>query len=207
MLTKSFFTIVISTLIISCSHGYRSYHDHHGYHDHHIQLDYKPRAIHQLVENEAALAIAAEAKTGQPFVVDSISGKKQSACTKPNVENNDQGYSNMAYQRREKTSDCEAKIVNPNGKLIKAIEMTQSPIMGTINIDGKETPVQFHVTLISSYEGSYCTTTFVAGSEYQKCVTQQEECDGLRNIDYPPPTYALNDFLRAFSKCQNLITN
>ncbi len=168
---------------------------------------YKSRGpISRLVAEKASLGIAVNAETGRVVLLNSLTGKEQPSCGKPNLVINN--YQKRATRQIQKKTGCEQEILHPSPELIKAIKRTQSKFSfpGVIrNRNGVEKTVSFHLILVSSNEGSYCSTHFIAGRQYENCVSLKEECDEYRNIDYPPSEATLSEFLLDYPECKGLI--
>jgi len=175
MLKKTFITMITSTLLISCSHLRE-----HNYH-----TTYKaPRPVHTLIDNEAPLAVSIGVKSKRPFVIDSLQGKKQPPCVKKDSINS-YTQANKGYSPEKGRPECKTITLTPGIELEKAIRETRTPIQGIIYKDGKKIPVKFHRIMIAAHVGSYCSTIYSGGVEYQRCFSQQDTCDTYRqDLDF-----------------------
>lgn len=160
------------------------------------------RPIYTLIHKEASLAVATGIK-GEPFVIDALGGKKQSSCSSSDIENNTLESSQKSLQPKDKVSGCELPIVKPSTELLEAIRKTHTSILGTVIKDGKEVQVKFYPVLIAANAGSYCSTIFSGGNQYQTCVSEQQTCETWRGyLDF----LSLDEFLLEVPECVGFIT-
>lgn len=190
-MSKKIFIIFLSSLVISgCNTQERS------------SSHKASRPIYTLIHKEASLAVATGIK-GEPFVIDALSGKKQSSCSSFNIENNNQEVSQKPLQSKDKASDCELPVVKPSAELLEAISKTHTSISGTVIKDGKEVSVKFYSVLIAANAGSICSTIFSGGSQYQTCISEQQTCETWReDLDF----LSLDEFLLEVPECVGFIT-
>lgn len=161
--------------------------------------DFKSRmSIQTLVKKKIALTTAV-GKNGDNFIINSLTGLTQNSCGKPNIESNQDNSDN---------SKCETRIIVPI-ELKKLIEDTSKPFQGSIfTKDGEEITTSFSVIVSTSYKGSYCSTIFVAGEQYENCITQKEECEYVRENELPlSEGNTLDMFLEELPICQKHITS
>jgi len=176
MLTKIIVIIVSSTILVSCSF----YH-----HDKHHPLD-KPALVPQLIPELAKIkavhAVALDFDKNTPKVINVATGREVTPCGKfenKQVENNviQDTSKNLLHQEYNTTSSCDAKLVNPSAALRNAINSTKQSFKGTLMKNGKLTKFTGHVIVIMNYEGSYCNTTFAAGTQRDSCYSLQDLCN------------------------------
>ena len=142
--------------------------------------------IPQLIKQNAILASGINFDKGEVVALNSFTGINIVPCSTADnifVSGNLPDTKQRKVQYKPKSDDKDGcnitQIVNPDDALKGAIKSTQSPIQGTVRVNGENKPAKFVVTVTALYRGSHCNTIYSAGQQLTDCVNQEKYCAKL----------------------------
>lgn len=104
-------------------------------------------------------------------VVNPQNGDKVRSCGNTIIIDKDNPKDKSSSQSNQ---SCNNQIVDPPQELLNALKLTK-PINGFILKDGVKKKAVFYVGVTEINLGSHCTTLYLSGDAYTKCLKQEQE--------------------------------